>query len=108
MVKNLPVNAGDIRDMGSILGQEDSLEEGMATHSSILAWRNPWTEEPGGLQPMGVAKSQTQLKPLSTQGGSSTEHLLASSPYFKFWARVNKTQKKILLSGGLIIIWNGA
>ena len=32
------------------LGQEDSLEEGMATHSSILAWRIPWTEEPGGLQ----------------------------------------------------------
>ena len=35
------------------LGQEDSLEEGMATHSSILAWRIPWTEEPGGLQSMG-------------------------------------------------------
>ena len=35
------------------LGQEDSLEEGMATHSSILAWRIPWTEEPGGLQSTG-------------------------------------------------------
>ena len=35
------------------LGQEDSLEKGMATHSSILAWRIPWTEEPGGLQSMG-------------------------------------------------------
>jgi len=35
------------------LGWEDLLEKGMATHSSILAWRNPWTEEPGGLQPMG-------------------------------------------------------
>ena len=35
------------------LGQEDSLEEGMATHSSILAWDIPWTEEPGGLQSMG-------------------------------------------------------
>ena len=35
------------------LGWEDSLEEGMATHSSILAWRIPWTEEPGRLQPMG-------------------------------------------------------
>ena len=34
------------------LGQEDPLEEGMATHSSILAWRIPWTEEPGGLQSM--------------------------------------------------------
>ena len=35
------------------LGQEDPLEKEMATHSSILAWRIPWTEEPGGLQPMG-------------------------------------------------------
>ena len=35
------------------LGQEDPLEEGMAAHSSILAWRIPWTEEPGGLQSMG-------------------------------------------------------
>ena len=47
MVKNPPANAGDIRYVGSILGQEDSLEEGMATHCSILAWRIPWTEEPG-------------------------------------------------------------
>ena len=36
------------------LGQEDPLEEGMATHSSILTWRIPWTEEPGGLQSMGL------------------------------------------------------
>ena len=35
------------------LGQKDALEEGMATHSSILAWKIPWTEEPGRLQPMG-------------------------------------------------------
>ena len=38
------------------LGQEDPLEEEMATHSSILAWRIPWTEEPGGLQLMGLQK----------------------------------------------------
>ena len=36
-----------------LLGWEDPLEEGMATHSSVPAWRIPWTEEPGGLQPMG-------------------------------------------------------
>ena len=36
------------------LGREDPLEEGMATHSSILAWKAPWTEEPGGLQSMGL------------------------------------------------------
>ena len=50
MVKNPPASVGDIRDAGSVLGWEDSLEEGRATHSSIPAWRIPWTEEPGGLQ----------------------------------------------------------
>ena len=39
------------------LGWEDSLEKGMATHSSILVWRIPWTEEPGGLQSMGLKES---------------------------------------------------
>ena len=38
------------------LGQEDPLEEGMATHSNTLAWRIPWTEEPGGLQSMGLQR----------------------------------------------------
>ena len=42
------------------LGQEDPLEEGMASHSSVLAWRIPWTEEPGGLQSMG---SQSWIQP---------------------------------------------
>ena len=45
-------------------GQEDPLEEGMATHSSILAWRIPWTEEPGRRWPI-VSQSQTRLKGLS-------------------------------------------
>ena len=44
------------------LGWEDSLEKEMATHSSILAWRIPWTEEPGGLQSIRSGKSQTRLK----------------------------------------------
>ena len=43
------------------LGWEDALEKEKATHSSILAWEIPWTEEPGGLQPMGLQKSQTPL-----------------------------------------------
>ena len=43
------------------LGWGDSLEKGMATHSSILVWRIPWTEKPGRLQSMGSQKSQTQL-----------------------------------------------
>ena len=49
MVKNLPANAGDERDAGFIPGQEDPLQEGMAIHSRILAWRILRTEEPGGL-----------------------------------------------------------
>ena len=49
MVKNPPANAGDIRDAGSIPSREDPLEEGMATHSSVPAWRIPRTEESGGL-----------------------------------------------------------
>ena len=53
VVMNLPANAGDIREVVQILGREDPLEEGTATHSSILAWRIPWTEEPGGLHFMG-------------------------------------------------------
>ena len=50
VVKNLPANTGDTRDAGSIPGLGKPLEESMAIHSSIPAWRNPWIEEPGGLQ----------------------------------------------------------
>ena len=52
VIKNLPTNVGDTRDPGSILVGEYSLEEEMATHSSILAWKIPWVEEPDGLQSM--------------------------------------------------------
>ena len=58
MVKNPPANAGDAGDAVSILGQEDPLEEEMATSSSILAWEIPWTEEPGGLQFIGPHRVQ--------------------------------------------------
>ena len=53
MVKNLPAMKETQDMLVQSLGREDSLEEGMATHSSILAWRIPWTEEPGGLQSIG-------------------------------------------------------
>jgi len=56
VVKNISINAGDTGDEG----QEDLLEEKTTTHSSILVWKIPWTEEPGRLESM-VAKSQTQL-----------------------------------------------
>ena len=61
VIKNLSANAGDIRDRVRSLGWEDPLEKEMATHSSILAWRIPWTEEPGGLPSIVSQNSQTQL-----------------------------------------------
>ena len=61
VAKNLIANVGDTRDAGSIPGREDSLEEEMTTHSSILIWKIPWTEQPGGLQSMGSQKSRTQV-----------------------------------------------
>ena len=57
MVKNLPANAGDTCS----IPRDDPLEKGMATHSSVLTWRIPWTEEPGGPWSMG-SQSQTRLK----------------------------------------------
>ena len=59
MVKNLSANAGDVRDVGSITGLGRSLEKGMATQSSILAWLIPLTEELGGLQSMGLQRDRT-------------------------------------------------
>ena len=54
MEKNLPAEAGEVREAGSIPGGKDPLGEEMETHPSILAWRVPWTEEPGGLQSIGL------------------------------------------------------
>ena len=96
MVKNLPAMwETQVRS----LGQEDPLEKGMATHSSILAWRIPWTEEPGGLQSMGLRRAghdwatntftlfqdQSQRKPTShyksSQAGLHTLFSLGSWPH---------------------------
>ena len=65
-VKNPPAN---VRDMGLIPGPKEALEKEMATHSSILAWKNSWTEEPGWLQSMGSQKSWTRLSDLTTRLG---------------------------------------
>ena len=58
-VKNLPAMLETQETRVRSLGQEDPLEEEMATHSRILAWKIPWTEEPGSLQVRGVTKSWT-------------------------------------------------
>ena len=59
VIKNLPAKQETQETWVQFLGQEDPLEKKMATHSSILAWKTPWAEEPGGLQFMGFQKSQT-------------------------------------------------
>ena len=56
------------------LGQEDPLEKKMATHSSLLAWRIPWTEEPGGLQSTGLQESDTTLVAKPPPRGSGILH----------------------------------
>ena len=55
-IKNLPASAGEAGDLGPIPVSGRSLGEGMATHSNILAWEIPWTEEPGSLQSMGLQR----------------------------------------------------
>ena len=57
MVKNLPVVQGSQEMQVRSLGPEDALEEGMATHSTMLAWRILWTEEPGRLQSIGLQRA---------------------------------------------------
>ena len=56
MIRNPLASVGDIEVQVQSLGQEDPLEEGVATHSNILAWRIPMTEEPGRLQSMGAQR----------------------------------------------------
>ena len=58
MVKNLPTNAGDAKEAGLIPRSGRSLEKKVATHSSILAWKIPWTEEPGRLQSTGLERGR--------------------------------------------------
>ena len=61
MVKEPPANAGDARDAGLTPGSGRSLEKDVAAHSSTLAWRIPWTEEPGGLQSRGSHRDRQAL-----------------------------------------------
>ena len=65
VVKNLPASAGDVRDPCPIPGQEDPLEEETATHCSVLTWRTPWTEEPGGLQSTGSQRARHDRRDLA-------------------------------------------
>ena len=85
VAKNLPANAGDPRDVGSIPGQEDPLEEGSAAHSSKLVWRIPWTEEPGRL-PQG-------WKELDTTEGTQQQHVQLKIKYIRVGVRNSSRPK---------------
>ena len=90
MVKNLPA----MQEMQAVqvwsLGQENPLEEGMATHSSIFAWRIPWTEEPGGLQSMESPRVRhdlvTEHSTHTSLADSGSQPLLHSPHGYFNWA----------------------
>ena len=81
VVKKPPANARDIRMRVRSLGQEDPLGAGMATHSSILAWEIPWTEEPGELQSIAVP--------------TESRHDLGTKQQQKFGSNINNKQSFI-------------
>ena len=72
VLKNMPANAGGIKDQVWSLGWEGPLEEGMATHSSIVDWRIPWTEKPEGLQSMGLQRVRQDWSDLACTCDSET------------------------------------
>ena len=93
VVKNPPVNAGDIRDTGLSLGSRGSLEEGMTTHSSILAWRIPMDRGAWRATVHWVIKSWTRLKRLSTHTHA------ANNPFNEYSGLTRNMKKKSYLKG---------
>ena len=88
-VKNLPVMQDLQETQVQPLGQEDPLEEGMATHSGTLAWRIAWTEQPGGLYIVHkVTKNQTQLNGLSTHACMILEISVGGTSLVVQWLRL--------------------
>ena len=96
VVESLPANAGDV---GSIPGSGRSLEKEMATHSSILAWKISWTDEPGGLQSMGSHRvgqySETEQQEeneldLIEQLNNKTEDRIPSVLQLSLFSRADK------------------
>ena len=101
VVKNLPVNAGDTGDEGLITGWEDPLEQDMATDSSILAWKMPWTEEPGGQQSMGSQRVDT------TEQLSMRTHKNIDSAFHRASTIAEQSYNKLSLGGGgqMALFW---
>ena len=104
MVENSLANAGDLRDVGLILGQGDPLGEGTATHSGILVWRIPQTEDTGGLHSIGRMESDmtevtrhvsTEFSDLKQQAlflfTVSTDQELGGSLAGWFWFKASRS-----------------
>ena len=91
VVNNLPA----METWALSLGWEDPLEKEMATHSSTLAWRIPWAEEPGRLQPMG---SQTPLGPCSILFSPLSSNLTTPHPSYSDWVLLDYTPENTLCS----------
>ena len=89
------------------LGQEDPLEEGMATHSSILPWRIPWTEEPGRLQSTG-SKSQTWLSDWAHLSKDYVKFFFSHCPCARGWLSAKKDKFKAIKAAELTQLNEGA
>ena len=99
-VKNLPVMR---ETQGWSLVQEDPLEKEMATHSSILAWRTPWTEEPGGLQSMGSQSFRHNLVTEQLQQRQQHVTLRFGINWIIYWTVFTQiTQENIILSKSML------
>ena len=105
-VKNLDANAGHIRDAGSIPGSGRSLGEGMATHSSILAWKILWTQRPGRLQSIGSQGVRHNWSDLATWelGNNCINQQLCCLPPLPLvhWTVLSLTSDLLVLFFGLI------
>ena len=94
VVKNPPASSGDIRDRVRSLCWEDPLEWGMATHSSILSWRIPQTEEPGGLQSMWTQRVGQDWGTLARMHGSLSRDS-ACTPCIGRWCLNHWTTREV-------------
>ena len=96
VVKNLPANAGKVRDTDSIPGQEDALEKAMAAHPSIHAWELLWTEELDGVQSMGSHRVRHNwalsipIRGLSTLTLKSELVCMSNKTWHKWWYMIQK------------------
>ena len=104
VVTNYPWNAGDVRDTSSIPGWEDPLEEGTATHSNILAWKIPWTEEPGRLQSIVLDRVEHNWSNLACMSWIKTIQMIPLQ-LGRSWIHTQFHWANNQVTGGAAILW---